>query len=75
MVLLIAFFHYGMLARVQEDKDASQLFPVKNLVKQGCILAPTLFSTLLPTMPLDAYRECERGVYIHFCCDGKLLNL
>ena len=66
---------YGMQARVQENVDASDPFQVSNGVKQGCVLAPTLFSILFAAMLLDAFSDCDRGVYIQFRTDGKLFNL
>ena len=41
-------FHDGMLARVQNDGEFSDPFPVTNGVKQGCVLAPTMFSRCFP---------------------------
>ncbi|KAI8516013.1 hypothetical protein Bbelb_068260 [Branchiostoma belcheri] len=64
-----------MQARVQENGDASEPFKVSNGVKQGCVLAPTLFSILFAAMLLDAFSSCDRGVYIQFRTDGKLFNL
>ncbi|ROT82725.1 putative RNA-directed DNA polymerase from mobile element jockey-like [Penaeus vannamei] len=64
-----------MQARVQENGDTSDPFQVRNGVKQGCVLAPTLFSILSAAMLLDAFHECNRGVYIRFRTDGKLFNL
>ena len=75
MISLIASFHNGMQARVQENGETSDSFPVKNGVKQGCVLAPTLFSILFAAMLLDAFRDFDRGVYIQFRTDGKLFNL
>ena len=40
MILLIASFHNGMQARVQENGETSDSCPVMNGVKQGCVLAP-----------------------------------
>ena len=40
-------FHDGMLARVQNDGEFSDPFPVTNGVKQSCVLASTLFSMIL----------------------------
>ena len=75
LTALIASFHDGMQARVQENGDASDPFQVSNGVKQGCVLAPTLFSILFAAMLLDAFSDCDRGVYIQFRTDGKLFNL
>ena len=33
-------------------------------VKQGCVLAPTLFSLMFSTMLTDAFRDCDAGVRI-----------
>lgn len=51
-----------MLAKVQE-------------FKQGCVLAPTLFSILFAAMLLDAFKDFDRVVYIEFRTDGELFNL
>ena len=37
-------FHNGMLARIQNDGEYSEPFSVTNGVKQGSVLALTLFS-------------------------------
>ena len=39
-------FHEGMQAQVQDNGAFSKPFPVSNGVKQGCVLAPTLFSMM-----------------------------
>ena len=41
LVSLIESFHDGMQARVQENGETSEPFPVKYDVKQGCMLATT----------------------------------
>ena len=46
IVNLIKAFHTGMMACVVEDGSKSEMFAVNNGVKQGCVLAPTLFSIL-----------------------------
>ena len=42
-IAMVRQSHDGMLARVQNDGKYSETFPVTNGVKQGCVLAPTLF--------------------------------
>ena len=39
-------FHDGVMASVQDQNGSSTKFPVTNGVKQGCVLAPTLFSIM-----------------------------
>ena len=46
-------FHNGMLERVQNDREFSDQFPVTNGVKQGCVLASTLFSMMFSAMLTD----------------------
>ena len=55
LTALISCFHDGMQARVQENGDASDPFQVSNGVKQGCVLALTLFSILSSAI---ATEEC-----------------
>ena len=49
------------------------LFPVR--VKQGCVLAPTLFSFLLSMMLLSAFKDTELGIQISYSTDGGIFNL
>ncbi|XP_063584669.1 uncharacterized protein LOC134762229 [Penaeus indicus] len=44
---IVRQFHDGMMARVLDDGELSEAFPVTNGVKQGYVLAPTLFSMML----------------------------
>ena len=46
-IAMVRQFHDGMLARVKNDSEFSDTFPVTNGVKQGCVLASTLFSMIL----------------------------
>ena len=39
-------FHEEMMAKVLDNGEESEPFPVTNGVKQGCDLAPTLFSMM-----------------------------
>lgn len=49
-VIMARQFHDDMVARVMENEDQSKPFPVRNGVKPGCVLAPTLFSILFAAM-------------------------
>ena len=54
-IAMMRQFQDGMLARVQNDGEFSDSFPVINDVKQGCVIAPTLFSMMFSAMLTDAF--------------------
>ena len=70
-----AAVHDGMQAGVQNDGEYSEPFPVTNGVKQGCVMAPTLFSIMFSAMLTDTFQDVEAGFPIRYRFDGKLLNL
>ena len=72
---IVRQFHDGMTARVLDDGEPSEAFPVTNGVKQGCVLAPTLFSMMFSAMLSDAFRDSKPGINIRYRSDGKLFNL
>ena len=69
--------HDGMTARVQDNGELSEPFAVSNGVKQGCVLAPTLFSMMFAAMLLEAFRgtDADTGIGIRYRYDGSLFNL
>ena len=73
-IAIVRQFYDGMMARVLDDAEPSEAFPVTNGVKQGCVLAQTLFSMMFSAMLTDAFRDCEPGINIKFRTDGKLFN-
>ena len=60
---MIEALHTGMLAN-NVGGEVSESFSVTNGVKQGCVLAPTLFSIFLSAMLDEALRDMGDGVYI-----------
>ena len=54
-IRMVRQFHEGMCACVSDNGEYSDAFPVANGVKQGCVLAPTLFSMVFSAMVTDAY--------------------
>ena len=74
-IALTRQFHDGMLARVQDNGEASAPFAVTNGVKQGCVLAPTLFSLMFSAMLTDAFRDMDLGIGIRYRFDGSIFNL
>ncbi|KAK3526521.1 hypothetical protein QTP70_030682 [Hemibagrus guttatus] len=64
----------GMKANVSVGGETSETFDVTNGVKQGCVLAPTLFSILLSAMLEEAFQGMKEGVYIQSRPDADLFN-
>ena len=73
-IAMVRQFHDGMLARVQNDGQFSDPFPVTNGVKQGCVLASTLFSMMFSAMLTDAFHDGDNGIPIRYRFDGKLFQ-
>ena len=48
---------------------------LQNGVKQGCVLAPTLFSIMFSAMLHDAFSKDSTGVGFNYQIDGSLFNL
>nr|VZI52010.1 unnamed protein product [Spirometra erinaceieuropaei] len=71
---MVRQLHDGMMARVTENGAVSEAIAVTNGVKQGCVLAPTLFSLMFSVMLMDAYRDERPGIRIAYRTDGHLLN-
>ena len=74
-IAMVWQFHDGMLARVQNDGEFSDPFPVRNGVKRGCVLASTLFSVMFSAMLTDAFQDGDNGIPIKYRFDGKLFSL
>ena len=74
-IAMVWQFHDGMQARVQNDGEYSGPFLVTNGVKQGCVMAPTLFSMMFSTMLTDAFQDVDAGFHIRYRFGGMLLNL
>ena len=73
-IAMVRQFHDGMLARVQNDGEFSDPFPVTNGVKQGCVLSSTLFSMMFSAMLTDAFQDVDNGIPIRYRFDGKLFE-
>ncbi|BHF78798.1 hypothetical protein SprV_0602191300 [Sparganum proliferum] len=71
---MVRQLHDGMMARVTDNGAVSEAFAVTNGVKQGCVLAPTLFSLMFSSMLMDAYRDERPGIRIAYRTEGHLLN-
>ena len=63
------------MARVIENGYISNPFSVTNGVKQGCVLAPTLFSLLFAEMLLAVLTQTDAGIKIRYRTDGRFFDL
>nr|VZI34100.1 unnamed protein product [Spirometra erinaceieuropaei] len=64
----------SIMARVTDNGAVSETFVVATGVKQGCILALTLFILMFSAMPMDAYRDDCPWIGIAYRMDGQLIN-
>ena len=67
--------HEGQMGQVKHNGALSDSFPIANGVKQGCVLAPTLFSILFSLMLREAKEDLVDGIFIRFRTDGSIFNL
>ena len=74
-IAIVRQVHDAMLARIQNDGEFSDPFPVRNGVKQGCVLAQTLFSMMFSSMLTAAFQDGDNGIPTRYRFDGKLFNL
>lgn len=72
---LIKSFHDGMMAQVTENGQTSAQFSVTSGTKQGCVLAPLLFSIFFSAMLHVAFAECQVGIPIDYRTDGGVFNI
>jgi len=75
VINLIRALHDGMQAQVVQGKDTSKEFAVSNGVKQGCVLAPTLFSLYLAAMLHVAFNDLHEGIFIQTRQNADLFNV
>ncbi|KAA3670290.1 uncharacterized protein DEA37_0004806, partial [Paragonimus westermani] len=75
-VNMVRLLHAGMKAKVQSCGSTSDDFDIVTGVKQGCVLAPALFSLYLTAMVTVAFQNSgEDGVEVEYRTDGRLLNI
>ncbi|KAI8498190.1 hypothetical protein Bbelb_241340 [Branchiostoma belcheri] len=74
---MVIQLHEDQRDQVRSSNDLSEHFPILNGVKQGCVLAPTLFTIFSSMMLQQATEDLgdEDGIYIRYRTDGSLFNL
>ena len=55
-ISIIGHFQDGMKVGIVHNGDISEVTPVSNGLKQGCVSAPTLFSMMLSATLIDALK-------------------
>ena len=62
LLKIITSFHEETQGTVQFDGSSSEPYPIKSGVKQGCVLAPTLYGILFSLLLGYAFKGNEEGV-------------
>lgn len=72
---LLRLLHDNMQCCVAVGGEQTEFFPVTCGVKQGCVLAPTLFALYFAVVVKEVLQTVSQGVRIRFRTDGSLFNL
>ncbi|KAJ2942940.1 hypothetical protein O0L34_g15130 [Tuta absoluta] len=75
LLSIVKSFHDTMRGSVMFDGEMSTAFDVNRGVRQGCVLAPTLFGIFFSALLLVAFKDCDVGVHLHTRKDGRLFNI
>ena len=75
LLSIIRSFHEDMKGTVVFHGSTSAAFNIQSRVKQGCILAPTLFGIFFAVMLKHAFGPAAEGIYLRTRTGGKLFNL
>ena len=72
---MIESFHTYTKGTVQFNGSSSKPFEIRSGVKQGCVLAPTVFGIFFGLFPKHAFDTTTEGIYLHTRSDGRLFNI
>ncbi|XP_067879797.1 dynein regulatory complex protein 1 isoform X2 [Heterodontus francisci] len=75
LLSIITSFHDNMKGTIQRSGTSSDPFPILSGVKQGCVLAPTLFGIFFSLLLSHAFKSSEEGIFLHTRSGGRLFNL
>ena len=75
LLSIIKSFHEDMKGTVVFEGSTSEPFDIRSGVKQGCVLAPTLFGVFFAVLLKQAFGSSTEGIYLRTRSDGKLFNL
>ncbi|BHF82798.1 hypothetical protein SprV_0802593700 [Sparganum proliferum] len=71
---MVRQLHDDIMTRIRDNGAVSEEFAVTNCVKHDCVLAPTLFSLMFPSMLMDVERDERPGIHLAYGTNGHLLN-
>eukprot|EP00914_Ancora_sagittata_P026922 GHVO01052848.1.p1 GENE.GHVO01052848.1~~GHVO01052848.1.p1 ORF type:complete len:179 (+),score=26.11 GHVO01052848.1:874-1410(+) len=74
LLSLTRSFYDDMMSKVQFEGNISAPFKIQSGVKQGCVLASTLFGIFFAMLLKHAFGDQTDGIFLHSRCDGKLFN-
>nr|XP_049699970.1 uncharacterized protein LOC126055306 [Helicoverpa armigera] len=72
---LIRLFHEDMKASVVYKGNTSDPLDMRRGVRQGCVLAPTLFGIFFSVLLKVAFGDNQQGIHLHTRVDRKLFNI
>ena len=72
---IIKSFHQDMRGTVIYEGSTSDAFKIRSGVKQGCVLAPTLFGIFFAVLLRHAFGSTTEGIFLRTRSDGKLFNI
>ena len=76
IVVLVALLFGNFDNNHYNNGEESEIFPVTNGVKQGYVIAPTLYSMMFSAMLTDAFNREEAGrIPFRYRVDGELFTL
>ena len=75
LLSIVKSFHDDMKGTIVHDGSSSEPFDIRSGVKQGCVLAPTLFGIFFAVLLKQAFGDTTEGIYLHTRMDGNLFNL
>ena len=74
-IAILRLLHDGMTAKALCNGTETEPFTIKTGVKQGCILAPTIFDMYLLAVLALIKDQLPSGVTIRYRYDGSIFNL
>lgn len=75
LLSIIKPFYLNMKGVVQFDGTSSDAFDIRSGVKQGCVLASTLFGIFFAAVLSHAFKHYTEGIFLHTRSDGKFFCL